>query len=192
MFKFVNTPVLHGEKVSSTLKIKRFNLGFKNTSSFLGQLTQKSLEKKGFAQSKLITNWNEIVGWEMSKQSKPVKITFPKSGLGATLTIEIDGAFGPEIDLQRETIKQKVNRVYGYTAIAKIIFRPSPFLGYDDKIKSQIYKETDQKKIVSSKRSMVSKTLQRSIFNLENINNQELKKSLNNLSSNFLKKSLIE
>ena len=178
--------------MTSTFKIKRLNIGFKNTSSFLGQLTQKSLEKKGFAQSKLITNWNEIVGWEMSKQSKPVKITFPKSGLGATLTIEIDGAFGPEIDLQRETIKQKVNRIYGYTAIAKIIFRPSPFLGYDVKMKAQICKETDEKKIESPKRRMASKTLQRSILNLENINNEELRKSLNKLSSNFLKKSSIQ
>ena len=176
----------------NTLKIKRFNLGFKNTSSFLSQLTQKSLEKKGFSQSKLITNWNEIVGWEMSRQSKPVKITFPKSGLGATLTIEISGAFGPEIDLQRETIKQKVNRVYGYTAIAKIIFRPSPFLGYNVKMKSEMFKETNGKKIEYSERRMISENLQRSILNLENINNQELRKSLTKLSDNFLKQSTIE
>jgi hypothetical protein len=81
-----------------------------------------------------------------------------------------------------------VNRIYGYTAIAKIIFRPSPFLGYDVKMKTEICKETDEKKLGSSKRSRVSKTLERSILSLEKINNQDLRKSLNKLSSNFFKK----
>ena len=177
-----------GERVSRTLKIKSVNVGFKNASSFLNGLTQKSLEKKGFAQSKLITNWNEIVGLELSKQSKPLKITFPKNGLGATLIIEIDGAFGPEIDLQRETIKEKVNRVYGYTAIAKIIFKPSPFMGYDVKLKEKLFKDKNKKNFKVTESKMIGEALQRSILNFENTNNQELRNSLRKLSKNFLKR----
>ena len=177
--------------MSSTVKIKRANAGFKNASSMLGQLTQKSLEKKGFAQSKLITNWNEIVGWELSNRSNPSKISFPKSGLGATLIIEIDGAFGPEIDLQREAIKQKVNRVYGYSAVAKIVFRPSPSLGYDVIMKKKLFTANDKNKFEVVESRLISDALHKSIMDLENIDNQELRKSLNKLSSSFLKKSSI-
>ena len=172
----------------SALKIKKGNKGFQNASSFLVELTQKGFEKKGFSQSKLITNWNEIVGREFSKHSKPLKISFPKSGLGATLIIEIDSAFGPEIELQRETIKQKINRVYGYTAIAKIIFRPSPSLGYDAKMK---YEAFEGKKIELAESRIISRVSKWSISNLENTSNQELRKSLDKLSDNFFKKPSI-
>ena len=175
------------EKSVWHFKKKSSDVGFKNTSSFLGRLTQRSLEKKGFAQSKLITNWNEIVGWELSKQAKPVKITFPKSGLGATLTIEICGSFGPEIDLQRESIKEKVNRVYGYTAIAKIIYRSSPFMGYEPKMKKKFFKENNTKDFEISKSKMINGTLKKTLLNLENTKNKELRKVLHQFSSNFYK-----
>ena len=68
--------------------MKRSKKGFRRASTFIQQLTKESLEKRGFAQSKLITNWNEIVGSELFKISRPIKMSFPKNGLGATLTIE--------------------------------------------------------------------------------------------------------
>jgi hypothetical protein len=173
--------------VSGALKINRAAKGFKNTSSFLAGLTQKSFEKKGFAQSKLITNWSEIVGRDLSNQSKPLKISFPKSGLGATLIIEIDGAFGPEIDLQRETIRQKVNRVYGYLAIAKIRFKSSPSLGYDAKIKGRVSEDRMESWKKRQGRS-VSKALQRSILNFDSAHNKALKSSLTKLSNSFLQR----
>ena len=128
----------------------------------------------------------------MSKQAKPVKITFPKSGLGGTLIIEIDGSYGPEIDLQREYIKEKVNRVYGYTAIAKIIYRSSPFMGYDSKMKKKFFKEKNTKEFEVTKSKMINETLKGTLLNLENTKNKELRKVLDQFSSNFLKQSSIE
>lgn len=178
--------------MANIFKTRKSNLGFKNTSNFLASLTQKSLEKKGFSQSKLIMNWNEIVGLELSKHAKPLKISFPKNGLGATLIVEIDGAFGPEIDLQRDTIKEKVNRVYGYTAISKITFRTSPFMGYDVKLKEELFKVNNSQVLQVPKVSMIGENLRKSILNLENTKNQELRESLKQLSSNFLKHPSIE
>ena len=79
--------------LSKLLQSSRMKTSFKRTSSLMSKITQQGFEKKGFAQAKLITNWNEIMGLDLSQVSKPVKITFPKTELGATLTIEIDGAF---------------------------------------------------------------------------------------------------
>jgi hypothetical protein len=179
-----------GENVPETLKKPRSTPGFKNASSFLGSLTQTSFEKKGFAQSKLITNWNEIVGWSLSNKTKPSKITFPKNGLAASLVVEIDSAFGPEIELQREIIKEKVNRFYGYTAVAKIIFKPSPSIGYASKTKVEAFKDkTDVTTKVIKNSYPVSLALQKLILNLEAIKSEELRKSLHNLSNGFLKRS---
>ena len=86
------------------LNKEKANVGFKSTASFVHELTQKSFERRGFAQSRLITNWKEIVGLDLDHRSKPVRMTFPKNALGATLTIEIDGAYGPELDLQKKLI----------------------------------------------------------------------------------------
>lgn len=177
--------------MATNLKIKRLNKGFQNAASFLGGLTQKSFEKKGFSQAKLITNWYEIVGQELSKQARPLKITFPKNGLGATLLIEIDAAFGPEIELQREVIKEKVNRVYGYTAISKIIFKPSSSLGYNVKIMANLFNTKREKKIVVIENRSVSPDLMNAVLNLKNVKNEELRKSLNDLSQSFIRRSSI-
>ena len=128
----------------------------------------------------------------MSKKAKPVKITFPKSGLGATLTIEIDGSFGPEIDLQRESIKEKVNRVYGYTAIAKIIYRASPFMGYDPTMKKKLFNENNTKELEVTKSKMINETHKVTLLNLENTKNKELRKVLDQFRSNFFKHLSIE
>ena len=104
------------------MKIKS---SFKLTSSFLTELTKKTLEKKGFSQSKLITNWEEIIGSELSKKLKPSKMKFSGKGLGATIFLDLQGSYGPEISLQLEVIKEKINRVYGYAAITKITLRQS-------------------------------------------------------------------
>jgi hypothetical protein len=63
------------------------------------------------------------VGVSLAQITNPVKILFPKNTLGGTLVLEIDGAFGPEIQMQSALIIEKVNKVYGYTAISRISIR---------------------------------------------------------------------
>ena len=42
---------------------------------------------RGFSESRLLTNWEEIVGPELAKVTMPAKVSYGKGGLGATLTI---------------------------------------------------------------------------------------------------------
>ena len=154
----------------------------------MNQLTQQSFERKGFSQAKLITNWNEIIGLDFCKFTKPLKISFPKNELGATLTIEIDGAFGPELDMQKEMIKEKVNRIYGYKAVAKIKFKVSSHLGYEASKKDgllfdQIGKSREAEISYSGDQANYSLTPR-----LDDVKNKELRKSLLNLSNSFVKR----
>ncbi len=171
------------------MKMKRSKKGFRRASTFIQQLTKESLEKRGFAQSKLITNWNEIVGSELFKISRPIKMSFPKNGLGATLTIEIDGAVGPEIDMQRHIIQQKINRVYGYRAITKIKFKVSAEIGYDIIRKDNLL--FDQNDYNFEKNKIVRNDMARQdlTFKLEKTKNQKLRQTLQNICSSFLNSS---
>ena len=162
------------------------NSGFKSTSNFLQQLTKKSFERRGFARSRLIINWKEIVGLELEKHSKPVRMTFPKNALGATLTIEIDGAYGPELDLQKKIIKEKVNRIYGYTAVAKINFKLSTFLGYGSLVKEEVL--LGEHRINCDENNIITHSEKRGslIPKLASVKNKRLRESLKNLSCNFI------
>ena len=181
-----------GEKVAKSAEIflnkNKSNWGFKSTANFVHQLTKTSFEKRGFAQSKLIINWKEIVGFDLDKLSKPVKMTFPKNGLGATLTIEINGANGPELELQKENIIEKVNRIYGYTAVTKVNFKASASMGYDSFVKDEFSVKRVEINIKNYKTSVKPEKIDDLIPKLEKVKNQKLRKSLSDLGSNFIKR----
>ena len=52
---------------------KRGKRGFKSASSLLQGHIQKASETRGFAVSKLLTNWSEIIGDDIADIAKPVK-----------------------------------------------------------------------------------------------------------------------
>ena len=104
---------------------EKSNRGFKKTSSFLNNLTKKNFEKRGFSQRKILTNWKEVVGAYLGEKTNPIRISFPKNSLGGILVLEVAGSFGPEVQMQSELIKEKVNKVYGYTAIHRVLIKQS-------------------------------------------------------------------
>ena len=101
--------------------------GFKKASVLLKKNIQKISESRGFAQSRVLTHWSEIVGEEISSVSIPTKVSYKTDGLGATLTILTSGSSGPILEMQKEFIRTKINAVYGYNAVQKIkITQSSP------------------------------------------------------------------
>ena len=101
--------------------------GFRKASILMKKSIQKASESRGFAQSRVLTHWNEIVGEEISSVSIPTKVSYKTDGLGATLTILTSGPNGPILEMQKEFIRNKINAVYGYNAVHKInITQSSP------------------------------------------------------------------
>lgn len=94
--------------------------GFKRTSSLLTQRIRTASETRGFAQSRLLTQWAEVIGEEVAQMSRPVDISYGRGGMGATLTVLTTGANAPVLEMQKETLRARVNSVYGYNAIARI------------------------------------------------------------------------
>ena len=78
----------------------------------------------GFVQSSIVSRWPEIVGEKLSRASTPESIRFPvgqkKDG---TLTLTVRGAHAPMMQHVIPDIVERVNRFFGYDAIARITIR---------------------------------------------------------------------
>lgn len=94
--------------------------GFERTSSLLGERIRGAGEKRGFAVTRLLTHWAEVVGEQTARVARPVKVHYGREGFGATLTILTTGAQAPMLEMQKEQIREKVNACYGYSAISRI------------------------------------------------------------------------
>lgn len=94
--------------------------GFERTSSLLTQRIRKASESRGFAQSRLLTHWEEVVGEDVAAIARPVNVSYGRQGFGAALTILTTGANAPMVEMQKEQIRAKVNAVYGYNAISRV------------------------------------------------------------------------
>ncbi|TCO73285.1 DUF721 domain-containing protein [Rhodovulum euryhalinum] len=94
--------------------------GFERTASLLSTRIRKVGEKRGFAVARVLTHWTEIVGEDIARICRPVDVKYGREGFGATLTVLTSGANAPLLEMQKETIRAKVNACYGYSAIARI------------------------------------------------------------------------
>ena len=84
--------------------------GFARTSKLLEDRIRRAGESRGFAVTRLLTHWEEIAG----------DVKYGRQGFGATLTLLTTGPLAPMVEMQKETLREKVNAVYGYNAIARI------------------------------------------------------------------------
>ncbi len=94
--------------------------GFKRTATLLGDRIRRAGESRGFAVSRVLTHWSEIVGEDLASVCRPIKVSYGRGGFGATLSILTTGAQAPMLEMQKEKLRTKVNAVYGYNAIARV------------------------------------------------------------------------
>ncbi|TNF64742.1 MAG: DUF721 domain-containing protein [Rhodobacteraceae bacterium] len=94
--------------------------GFRQTGALLAGDIRRVGESRGFAVSRVLTHWAEIAGSDIAAICRPVDVGYGRAGLGATLTVLTTGAQAPMLEMQKETLRQRVNAVYGYAAIARI------------------------------------------------------------------------
>ncbi|WP_324753022.1 DUF721 domain-containing protein [Roseovarius sp. Pro17] len=106
--------------------------GFARSSTLLQDRIRKTSESRGFAESRLLTQWTEIVGEDIAAIARPVKVDYGRGGMGATLTLLTTGAQAPMLEMQKETLRAKVNGVYGYNAISRITITQTAPTGFAD------------------------------------------------------------
>ena len=155
--------------------------GFKKASVLLKKNIQKVSESRGFAQSRVLTHWSEIVGEEISSVSIPTKVSYKTDSLGATLTILTSGSSGPVLEMQKEFIRTKINAVYGYNAVQKIkITQSSPL--------ALIHKNENPQSVISKKNKPkveISTSLEKAV---NEIDDKNLRQALEELAINVFTK----
>lgn len=109
---------------------QRRRRGFERASGLLqGQIREVS-ESRGFAVSRLLTHWAEVVGPETARMALPVKVSYAQGGFGATLTLLTSGAQAPFLQAELPKIRDRVNACYGYSAISRIHITQTAPVGF--------------------------------------------------------------
>lgn len=104
--------------------------GFEAAAGLLKTRIRAVGEARGFAVARLVTHWGEVVGPDIAACARPVKISYGREGLGATLTLLVEGPQAPIIDMSREKIRARVNACYGYNAISRIHITQTAATGF--------------------------------------------------------------
>lgn len=106
--------------------------GFSRAVTLMQKRIRGATETRGFAQSRVLTHWAEIVGEATAKIAHPVDVGYAKGGFGATLTVLTSGSQAPMLEMQKEQIREKVNACYGYNAIARIRITQTAPTGFSE------------------------------------------------------------
>lgn len=109
---------------------KRRTRGFEAASGLLQNQIRTVGESRGFAVARLLTHWADVVGEDMARITRPVKVGYGREGMGASLTLLTTGAMAPMIEMQKEQLRARVNAVYGYAAISRIILTQTASTGF--------------------------------------------------------------
>lgn len=90
----------------------------------IGDVGGLAFRRFGFIQSSVVSRWAEIVGERYAKVSSPESIRFPAGKKsGGVLSIIVQGAHAPLMQHLAPVIVERVNRFFGYSAVARLSFR---------------------------------------------------------------------
>lgn len=167
--------------MSHTTHKPRRTKGFRQTSSLLSTRIRQAGESRGFSDSRLLTHWPEIVGKAMALIARPVEVSYTRGGMGATLTVLTTGAQAPMLEMQKDQLRQKVNAVYGYNAIARIRITQTAPTGFAEG-QAQFTPAPRKKTVVDEQ------TRQRAAAVTSDVADQNLRNALEKLAQNVLMK----
>jgi hypothetical protein len=79
------------------------------------------LRRRGFAESAIVTRWDEIVGRPLCDHSRPFRVVFPRGERrSGTLHLTVAGAFAPEVEHLSPQIIERINVYFGYRAVEQL------------------------------------------------------------------------
>ena len=96
----------------------------RSAGELVGDVGGLAFKRFGFVQSSIVSRWPEIVGPRYARVSSPESIRFPHGRKsGGILTLLVQGAHAPLMQHLAPLIIERVNRFFGYAAIAKVGYR---------------------------------------------------------------------
>ena len=109
----------------------------KAVGSFVPKLAAKAFERYGFHSAEIMTAWPRVVGSEIAGFTAPERIKWPRGSSGedgtgdaggATLVIRVEPARALDVEYRSAEIIDRINRYFGYRAIAVLRLIQAPLL----------------------------------------------------------------
>jgi hypothetical protein len=98
--------------------------GAKPIGDLMPEIGRTAFRRFGFVQSSVVTRWHEIVGADHAKVCSPEAIRFPPGERAeGTLHLVVAPAHAPLIQQVTPEIIERVNRFFGYRALARVKIR---------------------------------------------------------------------
>ncbi len=96
----------------------------RTVAEMLPDIGRAAYRRFGFVQSAVVSRWSEIVGDRYAGVSAPESIRFPQGQRSdGVLTLGVVGAHAPMMQHVAPEIIERVNRFFGYPAVARIVIR---------------------------------------------------------------------
>ena len=105
----------------------------RSVGAFIPKVVAAAFEKFGFHTAEIMTSWETIVGVDLARLTRPEAIKWPRGAkarvasedddaraAGATLILASDPAFALEVSYRTHEIIDRINRYFGYRAIAQL------------------------------------------------------------------------
>lgn len=98
----------------------------RTVAEMLPDIGRAAYRRFGFVQSAVVSRWSEIVGARYADVSAPESIRFPQGQRSdGVLTLGVVGAHAPMLQHVAPEIVERVNRFFGYPAVARVVIRQS-------------------------------------------------------------------
>jgi hypothetical protein len=99
----------------------------------VGPCLADAFARQGFAATEIVTHWEDIVGEDIAAHAEPLRINWPRQGAvedpePATLVLRCEGPAAIEIQHVANVIIERVNRFFGWQAIARVALRQAPLV----------------------------------------------------------------
>lgn len=139
-------------------------------SDILRSTIKDAFAKQGFAATELVTRWPEIVGPEISAHCEPEKIQWPRpyeneDQQPGTLVLRVEGPTAIEIQHLSKIILERVNRFFGWQAVAELRLRQAP-LGRRERPKPPVPDHAAAERIASSLTEISDEKLRQALARL--------------------------
>lgn len=94
----------------------------------------RAIAAQGFTGADIVVSWPDIVGERLGAVSQPIKVEWPHRPKGehdappqpATLVVRVEGAFALEMQHLAPLLMERVNAVYGWRCIGRIVLKQGP------------------------------------------------------------------
>jgi len=119
---------------------KRTSKGYfaRSVGAYVPKVVAAAFEKYGFHTAEIMTSWETIVGADLARLTRPESIKWPRGAkgrvasdgeaqtAGATLVLASNPAFALEVSYRTQEIIDRINRYFGYRAIAQLRIVQTP------------------------------------------------------------------